>query len=65
MPKLKTRKALRKRIKITKKKKILTRTCGQDHCNTQESGKTTRNKRRLKKAHLVDIKNIKRQLPYF
>ena len=44
--KLKTKKLLQKRVKITKKKKILIRTGGQDHFNSRESGKVTRNKRR-------------------
>jgi len=43
--KLKTHKALSKRLKITKKGKILKRTAGQDHFNSRESGKTTRNKK--------------------
>lgn len=64
MPKLKTKQALIKRIKITKGKKILTRICGQDHFNARESGKITRKKRSLKKAHQVDLKNIKRLVPY-
>ncbi len=35
-----------KRVKITKNGKILKRKGGQDHFNTRESGKVTRNKRR-------------------
>jgi ribosomal protein L35 len=43
---MKTKQLIAKRIKITKKKKILHRTCGQDHFNARESSKITRNKRR-------------------
>ena len=44
----KTRKSIAKRLKITKNKKFLHRTCGQNHFNTRESGQTTKNKRRNK-----------------
>ena len=46
MPKLKTHQAAAKRLKKTKQGKFLKRKCGQDHFNSRESGKTTRNKRR-------------------
>jgi len=62
--KQKTHKALSKRVKITGKGKILKRTAGQDHFNSQESGKTTRNKRRDKiftKSYKSSIKSL---LPY-
>mgnify|MGYP001568108699 CR=1 FL=1 len=42
----KTYKALAKRVKVTKNGKVLKRKAGQDHFNTRESGKVTRNKRR-------------------
>jgi ribosomal protein L35 len=42
MPKLKTPKALIKRIKITKKKKVLRRATSQNHYNSKESGKEGR-----------------------
>lgn len=44
--KLKTHKALAKRVNITKTGKVLIRTAGQDHFNSREPGKVTRNKRR-------------------
>jgi len=44
--KLKTHKATVKRFKITKNGKLIKRTAGQDHFNSRESGKVTRNKRR-------------------
>ncbi|PIZ99141.1 MAG: 50S ribosomal protein L35 [Candidatus Komeilibacteria bacterium CG_4_10_14_0_2_um_filter_37_10] len=44
--KLKTRKALVKRIKVTKNKKIKVRAGAQDHFNARQTGKKKRNKRR-------------------
>jgi large subunit ribosomal protein L35 len=64
MPKLKTRKSVAKRIKITKKGKLLKKKAGQDHFNARESGKVKRNKRRAKKVSKAIVKNLKRQLPY-
>ena len=45
MGKLKTKKSISKRFKITKKGKVIKRTAGQAHYNSRESGKTRRNKR--------------------
>ncbi|MCD6470994.1 hypothetical protein J7K86_00460 [bacterium] len=42
------KKSIKKRIKITKKKKILHHPCGRDHFNAKEPGKKRRNKRRKK-----------------
>jgi len=64
MPKLKTRKSISKRFKITKKKKVLKRTCGQDHFNSRESGKVKRNKRRPSKLGKSHQKNVKVNIPY-
>lgn len=64
MPKLKTRKSIAKRIKITKRGKVLKKKAGQDHFNARESGKIRRNKRRLTKVSKAYIKNLKKQLPY-
>ena len=63
MPKLKTRKSITKRIKITKKGKAIKKKAGQDHFNARESGKVTRNKRRKTKMAKANLKNIKKQLP--
>lgn len=62
--KLKTKKLLSKRVKITGGKKIMIRVGGQDHFNSRESGKVTRNKRRDKTIAAVNIKNIRKLLPY-
>ena len=43
--KLKTHQATAKRYKITKKKKIIKRACGQNHYNSRESGNVGRNKK--------------------
>ncbi len=62
--KLKTKKLLRKRVKVTGKKKIMIRTGGQDHFNSRESGKVTKNKRRDKELSSTNKKVIKKYLPY-
>jgi ribosomal protein L35 len=62
--KLKTRKSVMKRIKITGGKKIRIRTGGQDHFNSRESGKTNLNKRRDKILSKTNLRHIKRTIPY-
>ena len=64
MPKLKTHKTTTKRIKVSKNKKLTQRTSGQDHFNSRETGKVTRNKRRDHKVAKVNEKNIRTLLPY-
>lgn len=64
MPKLKTRKAVAKRVKITAKKKVLHRYTGQDHFNSRDAGKATRRKRSDEEAFKTDAKNILKNLPY-
>lgn len=51
MPKMKTHKGTAKRLRKTKSGKILHRASGQDHYNSRESGKTTKNKRRDTTMH--------------
>lgn len=64
MPKLKTRKAISKRFKITGKNKIKQRKCGQDHFNSKEPGKVTRAKRLDRDAD-TNLKNtLKKLMPY-
>lgn len=46
MPKLKTHQGTAKRFRKTKTGKIMHATSGQDHFNTRETGKVTKNKRR-------------------
>ena len=61
--KQKTHKALAKRIKITGSGKVTKRTAGQDHFNSRESGKITRNKRRDKDVSATHKKAIKTLIP--
>lgn len=62
--KLKTKKTLSKRVRITRRKKILIRQGGQDHFNSRESGKVTRNKRTDKTLSKANTRNVRRLLPY-
>ncbi|MBU1202910.1 50S ribosomal protein L35 [Patescibacteria group bacterium] len=62
--KLKTKKILKKRVKLTGKKKVFIRTGGQDHFNARESSKVTKNKRRDKELSSVNTKTVKKLLPY-
>ena len=64
MPKVKTKKALAKRVKVTKKKKVLRSKAGRRHIL---SGKTSKRKRGLRKRTTTtsaEKKMIKRSLPY-
>lgn len=65
MPKLKTKKGVAKRFKLTKKGKIQYFTSGKGHLL---SGKKPKRLRHLRKPKIVegvkDIKYIKRMLPY-
>jgi len=64
MTKIKTHKATAKRFVITKSKKIKHRKAGQDHFNSHESGKITRNKRRDLDGTKTLAKTIKKLMPY-
>lgn len=57
----KTKKALMKRFKITKKGKLLHRPVGQDHFLAKKSGNKTRAKRRKKYFSLV-AKTLKKSI---
>jgi len=58
MPKLKTKKALSKKIKITKNKKVIRRSTGQNHYNSKENGKVGRAKKGDKRLFRADEKNV-------
>ncbi len=60
MPKLKTKKAIAKRVKKTKKGKIKVRKAGQGHFNARESGKKTRGKRGMRTISKSITRTIKR-----
>jgi large subunit ribosomal protein L35 len=60
--KIKTRRAVAKRFKITKTGKVVARTANQDHFNSRESGNKTRQKRQDKQITSGIQKAIRRQL---
>lgn len=64
MPKIKTHQATVKRFKITKNDKIIKRKAGQDHFNSRESGKVTRNKRRDIGIADTEYNVIRQLMPY-
>lgn len=67
MPKLKTKKGVAKRFRLTKKKKIKYAACGKGHLM---SSKNTRRLRKLRRRHILTggdgkaVKYLKRMLPY-
>lgn len=60
--KFKTRKAVAKRFKVTRKGKIMARTAHQDHFNSRESGNVTRKKRLDKKIESSIRNSIRKQI---
>jgi len=63
MPKVKTHKGTKKRIRITKTGKLIARRAGQDHFNSKETGKTVKNKRRDLVLSNTN-KKLKKLIPY-
>jgi len=64
MPKLKTRKVISKRLKVTATGKFLKKTAGQDHFNSREPGKVSRNKRRYQLVTDSDKRLVSSFIPY-
>ena len=64
MPKLKTRKAVKKRVRITAKRKVMRRDIGRAHFNARNPGKITRRKRNDEVVFKTDAENILLNLPY-
>jgi large subunit ribosomal protein L35 len=64
MPKMKTKKSVSKKVKITKNKKVLRRTTGQNHYNSKETGAEGRAKKRDQRMFRADEKNVVAALPY-
>jgi len=62
MPKMKSNRALLKKIKLSKGGKVLRRKTGQNHFNAKESGAITRAKRRDVRLFKTDEANIKKAL---
>jgi len=64
MPKLKTKKSLAKRVKITKNKKVLRCKAGRRHLLSGKYKNRKRNLRRMVAISKAERKMIKRALPY-
>lgn len=62
--KLKTKKTVAKRIQITATGKLLKRKGGQDHFNSRESGKVSRNKRRDISVSKRYVRNLMSLMPH-
>lgn len=64
MPKLKTKKGVAKRFKITKSGKIKKRSANRGHLLSKKSSKRKRKLRKSSYLATVEEKRIKRLLPY-
>lgn len=64
MPKLKTTKAIAKRLVLTRRGKLLKRKAGQDHFNSRESGTTRMGKRRDVAFDPLLARTARRAMPY-
>ncbi|PIR73358.1 MAG: 50S ribosomal protein L35 [Candidatus Moranbacteria bacterium CG10_big_fil_rev_8_21_14_0_10_35_21] len=64
MPKMKTNKAVSKKVRITKTRKVMRRKTNQNHFNAKETGQEGRNKRRDVRLFKADEKNVLNALPY-
>jgi len=64
MPKIKTKKSVIKKVKITKNGKVIRRSTGQNHNNSKETGAEGRAKKLDKRMFRADEKNIIAALPY-
>ncbi|MEX0877824.1 MAG: 50S ribosomal protein L35 [Candidatus Spechtbacterales bacterium] len=62
--KLKTKKSVTKRFKVTATGKILRRPAGQSHFNAKMTGKNRRGKRKLVPVSKAEEKTLKRLMPY-
>jgi large subunit ribosomal protein L35 len=62
MAKLKTRKSITKRFKVTKTGKVLRRATGLDHYRAKKSGKKIRESRKRLKLSSAEIKRLKKFL---
>lgn len=64
MPKLKTFKALSKKVKVSGKKKAIRRSTGQNHFNSKDTGEQGRRKKSDQRLFKADEKNVLKALPY-
>ena len=58
MSKLKTPKSVVKRVRITKKNKVMRRATGQNHFNSKDTGEEGRKKRTDVRLFRADEKNV-------
>ncbi|MDD5144540.1 MAG: 50S ribosomal protein L35 [Candidatus Pacebacteria bacterium] len=64
MPKVKTRKSISKRFKMTKGGKILRRPTGLDHFRAKKSGKEVRKSRKWIPLNPSEKKRVKRMIVF-
>ncbi|MEX2144913.1 MAG: 50S ribosomal protein L35 [Candidatus Spechtbacterales bacterium] len=62
--KLKTKKAVAKRFKITAKGKVMRRRAGISHLNAKQSGAQRREKRKWSRVSKAEENKLKKLLPY-
>ena len=62
MPKLKIKKSITKKFKVTKKGKIFRRSSGIDHLRSKKSGEAKRKGRKMVEVSKNEVKKIKRIL---
>ncbi len=62
--KIKTHKAISKRVRVTRNGKLIARKGGQDRYNSKERSSTRMAKRKDISIATVDKKNVHRLLPY-
>jgi large subunit ribosomal protein L35 len=64
MPKLKTHKSVVKKVRLTKKGKVMRRKTGQNHYNSKDNGQEGRVKRTDIRLFKADEANVLKALPY-
>ena len=64
MPKMKSKRCVRKRFTVTKKKKIKRAKAYKSHILTKKSGKRKRGLRKAALVHQTNKKALRRALPY-
>jgi large subunit ribosomal protein L35 len=64
MPKPKTKKSVKKRVKVTKTGKVMFHRAGKGHLLSKKSAKRRRKLRKKKVAHHADAERLKKMLGY-
>ncbi len=64
MPKLKTHKSAAKRFHVTGSGKIMRTRCGKSHLRRRKSDRSKRDFDEMFLVHKVDLKRVRRQIPY-